>query len=144
MAAPRGAVYVGPSTSALPGRRFVGTPGTTQAYNRFLQANARALGFGSYRQQKLARQSGSYRTLIRQESAGGKPPPIERRNDLLRAFAERQRIEVVEEPGKRPRQRFTLDVDYTDKSRGGSYDMYLRRIGRRVGNEEWPPGETPH
>ena len=143
MAAPRGDRYIAPATSAIPGRIFVGTAGTSQAYNRYLQANAHALGFSSYNAQKKARQSPIYKALFMQEkNAFGKAPPQKRRNQLLQGLAQSGSVKDQNIRGKTVK-RFGLDVDFSDHTRGGSYDMYLRKIGRRVGNEEWLPGETP-
>jgi len=142
MAAPKGASYT-PKSGPLAGRTFVGTPGSSQAYNRYQAARSRALGFGNYTQERAARQSPRFKQLIGQEKAAGNLT-VQKRTSLLRAFGERQRIETVEDPttGK-VRRRFSLDVDFSDRSRGGSYDIYLRAIGRRTGNEDWNPGETP-
>jgi hypothetical protein len=143
MAAPRGATYQ-PKSGPLAGRIFVGTPGTSQAYNRYQEARSHHLGFASYRDERSAKQSPAYKALISGErTRTGKPVNAQQRTGLLRIFAQERKIETVVEPGKRVRFRSTLDVDFSDHRRGGSYDMYLRRIGRRVGNEEWLPGETP-
>jgi hypothetical protein len=142
MAAPKGASYT-PKSGPLAGRIFVGTPGTSQAYNRYQQARSHVLGFPSYRVERQARKSNEFRAIIAQEThTSGKRVSVQRRTDLLRAFAQHQRIETVQQ-GTKVTQRFGLDVDINDHTRGGSYDMYLRSIGRRVGNEEWLPGETP-
>ena len=138
MAAPRGAFY-SPKSGLLSGMTFTGTPGTSQAYNRYQQALAHALGFSSYGEQRKAQKSNIFRNLL----AGEKGRVTQsRKYDLLKALAENTRTETVVE-GKRVKYRQALDVDFTDHSVGGSYDMYLRRIGRRIGNEEWLPGETP-
>jgi hypothetical protein len=143
MPAPRGDRYI-PKSGPLMGRIFTGTPGTTQAYNRYQQARAHALGFSSYRHQRQVQQSPIFRGLLTDlgNKNSGKRPSNAQREDMLRALGERQKVEAVQRKG-RTIQRFKLDVDFTDHSRGGSYDLYLQRIGRRIGNEEWLPGETP-
>jgi|GraSoiStandDraft_4_1057263.scaffolds.fasta_scaffold00709_6 hypothetical protein len=143
MAAPRGAAYT-PKSGPLAGRTFVGTPGTTQAYNRYQQARARALGASSYSEERRIRQIPEYRALLQQEyHLGGRQNVApQRRQQLFQVFAQNRRIETVESGG-RIRQRVALDVDLTDHSVGGSLDRYLQAIGRRSGNEAWLPGETP-
>jgi len=139
MAAPRGDFY-SPKSGPLAGMIFRGTPGTSQAYNRYQQARAHALGFSSYSQERRTRQSSIFKNLLAGEKT---KPSVARRTDLLKAIAENLRIETVEEKGKGLKFRNALDVDFTDHSKGGSYDLYLQRIGRRTGLEDWNPGETP-
>ncbi len=138
MAAPRVAAY-SPKTGILAGFTFTGTPGTTQAYNRYQQARAHALGFSSYREQRATARSSIFKNLLAGEKTKVTP---QRREDLLKAVAENRRIETVQQ-GKRVTFRQALDVDFSDHRVGGSYDLYLQRIGRRTGLEEWLPGETP-
>lgn len=145
MAAPRGATYA-PKSGPLAGLTFTGTPGTTQAYNRYQQARAHTLGFSSYRHQRTVAKSSIFKGLLSgftNKENQGKKLKAAQREDLLKALAERQRVETVVE-GNKVTIRHGLDVDFKDHSVGGSYDLYLQRIGRRTGNEEWMPGETPH
>lgn len=142
MAAPRGPVYQ-PRSGPLAGLTFTGTPGTSQAYNRYQQARAHALGFSSYSHQRQVQKGSVFKGLITSLfNQGGKKPTNAQREDILKALGERQKQEQINVKGK-TRLRYLLDVDFSDHSRGGSYDLYLQRIGRRTGNEEWLPGETP-
>lgn len=142
MAAPKAGTFTA-RTGPLAGLTFTGTPGTSQAYNRYQQARAHALGFSSYSHQRQVQRGSVFKGLLSGLTQGGtvKPTPAQR-EDILKALGERQKVEQVNVKG-RLRNRYKLDVDFTDHSRGGSYDMYLRRIGRRTGNEDWNPGETP-
>jgi len=143
MAAPRGASY-SPKTGILAGRIFTGTPGTTQAYNRYQQARAHALGFSSYSHQRQVSKSSIFKGLVTSFTQRDNAPKTTnaQREEALRILGERQKQEIVQK-GNRRYSRYVMDVDFSDHTRGGSYDMYLRRIGRRTGNEEWLPGETP-
>lgn len=143
MAAPRGATFTAKS-GPLAGLTFTGSEGTSQAYNRYQQARAHALGFSSYRHQRTVQKGSIFKGLLTDlfNKGGGKKPSTAQREDILKALGERQKTEVIEKRG-RMYNRYILDVDFSDHSYGGSYDMYLRRIGRRTGNEDWAPGETP-
>lgn len=142
MAAPKGASYT-PRSGPLAGRTFVGTPGTTQAYNRYQQARSRALGLSSYAEERQVRQIPEFRALLQQEyHISGENVPRARRQELLQVFAQNRRVETIVQNG-RLRRRVRLDVDVSDHSIGGSLDRYLQAIGRRSGNESWLPGETP-
>lgn len=143
MAAPRGASY-SPKSGPLAGSIFTGTPGTSQAYNRYQQARAHTLGFSSYSHQRNVAKGSIFKGLVTSfmnKDNAAKPSNVHR-EEALRVLGERQKQEAYEKKGKMY-QRYVLDVDFKDHSRGGSYDLYLQRIGRRVGNEEWLPGETP-
>lgn len=143
MAAPKGASY-SPKSGPLAGLIFTGTPGTSQAYNRYQQARAKALGFSNYGHQRQAQKSSVFKGLVTtfMQKSGSNRPTNAHREEALRVLGERQKVEQVQVRGRFKNQ-YSLDVDFNDHSRGGSYDMYLRRIGRRVGNEDWNPGETP-
>lgn len=143
MAAPKGATYA-PKSGPLAGMTFVGTPGTSQAYNRYQQARAHALGFSSYSHQRTVQRSSIFKGLMSDlfNKTGGKPTNAQR-EDILKALGERQKQELLPNKQGKLRNRYVLDVDFSDHSRGGSYDLYLQRIGRRTGNEQWLPGETP-
>jgi hypothetical protein len=143
VAAPRGAVHT-PKSGILAGRSFVGTPGTTQAYNRYQQARSHALGFASYSEQRKARSSPAFRGLItsEQKKSGKKSITGDVLDKLLKAFSEHGSVKQVQRGPKRVKG-YSLDVDFSDHTVGGSYDKYLQAIGRRTGNEEWLPGETP-
>lgn len=142
MAAPRGGTYV-PRSGALAGLTFTGTPGTSQAYNRYQQARAHSLGFASYSHQRNVTKGSVFKGLLTSffNKEGRKPSSGEREN-FLKALGERQREEAIQKGGK-SYKKYVLDVDFKDHSKGGSYDLYLQRIGRRTGNEDWNPGETP-
>jgi hypothetical protein len=143
MAAPKSATYA-PKSGLLAGRVFVGTPGTSQAYNRYQEARAHRLGFSSYADQRKARQSPALKGLLTSEQNRlGRKPPQNIIDRLMSAFAQNRRMETVVERGKPVRTRQVLDVNQADHTRGGSLDRYLIAIGRRTGNELWLPGETP-
>jgi hypothetical protein len=139
MAAPRGAVYA-PKSGPLAGRVFMGQEGTTQAYNRYQQARAKALGFSNYRQERIARQSPVYKAIVAGDKAKDIPLNNQRRTTLLQALAQRQNIVVDPVTG---RKTYKFSVDQKDHRRGGSLDKWLQAIGRRTGQEPWNPGETP-
>lgn len=142
MAAPRGATYA-PRSGPLAGLTFTGTPGTSQAYNRYQQARAHSLGFASYSHQRTVTKGSVFKGLVTSffKKEGRKPNAQEREN-YLKALGERQKQESKQK-GTKMYKRYVLDVDFSDHTKGGSYDLYLQRIGRRTGYEDWNPGETP-
>ena len=133
MAAPKGATYTAPASSPLAGQSFQGKAGTTQAYNRYLNANAQALGFTGYSQQRSVRTSRYGRLIYYQETQAER-------------FGEQGKLTIQ---GRNTIQQALADLvkagpnAHRDKSIGGPLDQFLQRIGRRTGTETWPPGETP-
>ena len=127
MAAPRG-TFVAPRHSLIAGQVFTAPSSSTAGYNAYLQANARALGFRNYSEQKAVRKSAG--TLFSQEQRAGRfgrpgqLPPAERTRltQILGQFR---------------------GQNLRDKSVGGPLDRYLQALGRRTGKETFPVGETP-
>lgn len=146
MPAPKGVTYT-PKSGPLAGRTFVGTAGTTQAYNRYQQARARVLGFSGYAEQRRVMNTPQTRALftsLKERPLQGPqlPTKVEQRTFLQRQvgefFGSGRGTFLYRGTGG------TIDVDVNDHTIGGSFDRYLIAIGRRTGTETWLPGETPH
>lgn len=136
MAAPKNATYV-PKSGPLAGQVFTGMPGTSQAYNQYQQARARALGFSGYREERQIREVSrgiftGERNADRFASPGRLPGSA--------------RTEITGILGKYKediKNGFRLPNGRVDRRIGGRLDMYLRDLGRRDGTETFPPGESP-
>lgn len=127
MAAPRSATYTAPSSSPLAGQTFEGQAGTTTAYNRYLQANAKALGFSNYSQQKAERIAARHIFVAEKKAERFGPRGV---------LTPQARMTINQIIAK------YVGEDMTDRSIGGPLDRYLRELGRRTGQETWPVGET--
>lgn len=133
-----------PKSGPLAGQLFTGTPGTTQAYNRYQQARARALGFSTYTEQRRLAATlntptpfGSVFQQVRKGTHFGEAGQL----------TAQHRVEVMQalQPFWNGR---TIDLNdpitgQPDRRIGGKLDLYLRALGRRQGNESWAPGATP-
>lgn len=97
---------------------------------QYQKARAQALGLSGYREERQLKANPRVRAIFETERTrerfgpAGKLPAQERTR-LLGVIARYK------------------GFDPKDNRRGGSYDMYLRELGRRTGNESWLPGETP-
>lgn len=127
MPAPHGS-YTAPASSPLAGQIFRGTGSRTSGYNQYLQANAKALGYDNYNQQKAAR-IGARRIFVEEKAASrfgvaGKLTPQSRMqlNQIIAQFR---------------------GQDMKNRQIGGPLDRFLQALGRRTGNETYPVGETP-
>lgn len=140
-----------PKSGPLAGQTFTGAPGTSQGYNLYQQARARALGFLSYGEERRARTA--YAHIFRTE----KDMPRFGQVGTLNA---QHRTEIMQNIAKYwSKEHGTVDTylrdsngelilgangkPVQDKSYGGKLDMYLRGLNRRTGTETWAPGETP-
>lgn len=131
MAAPKGPYT--PKSGPLAGQTF-------ETYYRYQNRRAKeVLGFqGGYSEQRKVMSTPFARGIFTGEKQRGTFGPTgqlrgEQRDILTRTVAE---FFPQYRAGK-------LTGKGIDKSRGGALDMFLRRLGRREGNETWSPGETP-